>query len=90
MIGFAAPINLTTKITYLEGFVKVLRATKKGSCLRCWYILSDHSLIVPQKEVPRSHSVSEVPSREVLDVLLCVALGLVAVDCVELRTTEIS
>lgn len=31
-------IDLTTNLTYVEDFVEVLRATKKGSCLR-WDIL---------------------------------------------------
>ena len=34
-VGFAAPSHVITNLTYVEDFVKVLRATKMGSCLRC-------------------------------------------------------
>ena len=34
-VRFAAPTNLITNLTNVEGFVMVLQATKKGSCLQC-------------------------------------------------------
>ena len=34
-VRFAVPTNLITNLTYVEDFVKVLRTTKMGSCLRC-------------------------------------------------------
>ena len=36
-----------------------------------------------------SHSIAEILGRDVIDVLLCLALGLVRVDCVELYMTMI-
>ena len=55
--GFAAHWNVFTNLTYVEDFVKVLWATKMGSCLQ-WYIQKSYKTF-PWPHSPEAYWVCE-------------------------------